>query len=247
MTDTTCSTDGCDGVIRYKQLRLCHACYRRLKRWGDVHGGGPRQRKDRASGCLVVEDDKVCGLPCVGQDMCRMHYMRNVRNGDPLVAKPKGGPPQAITPERQCTKCGETKPTDEFPWRVQRKGRRIRHAWCALCLAAYYREHGKANADRKAEQGQRYRYRKLKNWVEDVDRAERFMRDGGLCGICGLAADPDDWHLDHVRPVSKGGEHSYANTQVSHPLCNKVKRDRLLPLPDAAILTLRVAQQALAA
>lgn len=64
-------------------------------------------------------------------------------------------------------------------------------------------------------------------FVEDVDRSVVWQRDQGVCGICGLPADPDNWHLDHVIPLSRGGEHSYANTRVSHPPCNIRKRDRL--------------------
>jgi 5-methylcytosine-specific restriction endonuclease McrA len=31
------------------------------------------------------------------------------------------------------------------------------------------------------------------------------------------------WDLDHVIPLSKGGEHSYDNVQVTHPSCNRKK------------------------
>jgi 5-methylcytosine-specific restriction endonuclease McrA len=59
--------------------------------------------------------------------------------------------------------------------------------------------------------------------VEKVDALLVWERDAGLCGICGEAADPTDWHLDHIVPVSRGGEHSYANVQVTHPFCNRRK------------------------
>ena len=60
--------------------------------------------------------------------------------------------------------------------------------------------------------------------VERVDRAVVFARDGARCGICGWGPlNPDRWDLDHVIPVSKGGVHSYANVQSSHPYCNDSK------------------------
>lgn len=59
--------------------------------------------------------------------------------------------------------------------------------------------------------------------VERVYRAKVWQRDGGICGLCGEAADPADWHLDHVVPIARGGEHSYANVQVAHPGCNRKK------------------------
>ena len=60
-------------------------------------------------------------------------------------------------------------------------------------------------------------------FVEDIDRDLVWARDGGTCGICGEAADPDDWQLDHIHPLSRGGLHEYSNVQVSHPHCNRKK------------------------
>lgn len=67
------------------------------------------------------------------------------------------------------------------------------------------------------------RARKRDLFVEKVYRPKVFKRDGGICGICHKAVDPANWHLDHIRPLSRGGEHSYANTQVAHPACNQRK------------------------
>ena len=66
-------------------------------------------------------------------------------------------------------------------------------------------------------------------WVEYVDHAVVWDRDGGICYLCGLPADPDNWHLDHVKPLVLKGEHSYANTAVSHPVCNQRKGGRPWP------------------
>lgn len=66
---------------------------------------------------------------------------------------------------------------------------------------------------------------------ERLDRLTVWERDGGICGICQEPADPDNWHLDHVIPLSRGGDHTFANTQVSHPRCNLKKGARL---PSAA-------------
>lgn len=90
-------------------------------------------------------------------------------------------------------------------------------------VAAWKRDHPERNADHTAA----YYARKIGAWDEDVDRLAVWERDGGICGICGEIADPQDWQLDHVIPLSREGRHSYANTQVSHPPCNAWKRDRL--------------------
>lgn len=67
--------------------------------------------------------------------------------------------------------------------------------------------------------------------VEVVDRQVVWERDGGICGICGHPADPESWQLDHIvpvipRPGQPQGEHSYANTRVSHAACNARKGNR---------------------
>lgn len=56
--------------------------------------------------------------------------------------------------------------------------------------------------------------------VERIYRKVVFERDGGRCHICHKLVDPTYWHLDHLVPLSKGGEHSYRNVAVAHPACN---------------------------
>lgn len=51
-------------------------------------------------------------------------------------------------------------------------------------------------------------------------------RDGDVCQICYDVVEPGDLHLDHIKPWSKGGEHSVANLRVTHSLCNMRKAAR---------------------
>lgn len=51
-----------------------------------------------------------------------------------------------------------------------------------------------------------------------------FARDSHRCQYCGDRADT----LDHVRPRSRGGEHSWNNVVAACRRCNTQKRDRLL-------------------
>lgn len=57
-------------------------------------------------------------------------------------------------------------------------------------------------------------------FVETVSAKVVFERDEGVCGICHEPVDPLDYHVDHIVAISVGGLHSYANSQVAHPLCN---------------------------
>lgn len=50
----------------------------------------------------------------------------------------------------------------------------------------------------------------------------------GVCGICGEDVDPLDFHVDHIIPLARGGEHSYDNTQPACPPCNLRKGAKLI-------------------
>ena len=61
-------------------------------------------------------------------------------------------------------------------------------------------------------------------FVEAVDPRVVFERDQGICGICREQVDPmSPWEMDHIAPILRGGEHSYANVQLAHRRCNRSK------------------------
>lgn len=72
-----------------------------------------------------------------------------------------------------------------------------------------------------------YRAKKRAQFVEDVDPDVVYRMHGGMCGICKQFVPEDDFHVDHVVPVSKGGLHGYINVQPAHPLCNLKKGARV--------------------
>lgn len=95
-------------------------------------------------------------------------------------------------------------------------------------LLEQMREYQKRNLAKYRTYGRAYHARK---WgapnVELVDRWQVLAVANGLCGICLTAVDPDDFHVDHIVPLSAGGDHTYANTQPAHPACNLRKGARL--------------------
>ncbi len=75
---------------------------------------------------------------------------------------------------------------------------------------------------------------------EDVQRLEVAERGGWICHLCDDPIDPNasyqlengknnPWYLniDHVIPLSKGGEHSYANCKPAHARCNNRKWNKM--------------------
>lgn len=60
-----------------------------------------------------------------------------------------------------------------------------------------------------------------------VDPLTVYARGRGICGICSKPVPTDAFNVDHIIPLARGGEHSYANTQPAHPSCNFRKGARL--------------------
>lgn len=63
-----------------------------------------------------------------------------------------------------------------------------------------------------------------------VDLRRLYLRDKGVCGVCGLPVpfdnDPENiWGAtrDHIVPLAVGGEHTYGNCQLAHRICNSLK------------------------
>lgn len=68
-----------------------------------------------------------------------------------------------------------------------------------------------------------------------VTDSEIFERDGWRCQLCGdpvlpfiKGLHPRQASIDHIVPVSKGGEHVAANLQLAQLGCNSAKRDRMV-------------------
>lgn len=59
--------------------------------------------------------------------------------------------------------------------------------------------------------------------VEFVRRREVYERDQGVCHVCEKHVAWDDYDMDHVVPLGKGGDHTYANVKVAHAACNRAR------------------------
>jgi 5-methylcytosine-specific restriction endonuclease McrA len=76
--------------------------------------------------------------------------------------------------------------------------------------------------------------RKRAATVEAVNPYRVFRRDGWRCYLCGCDTPeelrgkhmPNSPELEHVVPIARGGEHSYANVRCSCRACNLIKGDR---------------------
>ena len=71
----------------------------------------------------------------------------------------------------------------------------------------------------------------------DITLEELYNRAGGTCALCGRSCDYNDYvfrgsvfiagneypSIDHIRPLSRGGSHTWANVQLVHRRCNSIK------------------------
>ena len=90
-------------------------------------------------------------------------------------------------------------------------------------------------------------YRKRNRYKEiTVDRGINLYklakRDNNICQLCGLRVDWEDYSktdstivcgnmypsIDHVKPISLGGLHSWDNVQLAHRICNTRKNNRFI-------------------
>ena len=64
--------------------------------------------------------------------------------------------------------------------------------------------------------------------VERIHKKAIIARDNSTCYLCSRVLTPNEITLDHVVPVSRGGNHTNDNLRVACRPCNSGKRDLLL-------------------
>ena len=121
---------------------------------------------------------------------------------------------RAVAAAGQCESCG----SEIIKYRTKRR-------FCADC----------ATARKNRADNVRGRLRRMKTKTVRVTMTPReiWERDGGRCGICRKKIDiqikwPDRRALaiDHIVPLSKGGEDTPENLQATHAACNGRKNNK---------------------
>jgi hypothetical protein len=98
--------------------------------------------------------------------------------------------PMALT--RQCSRCGEVKPVEDFAWRRKEKGQR--DSFCRPCRSAYGKEHYETNRQRYIEQAAVVKRARM---VERTRYLIEFFA-AHPCVDCG-ETDPVVLEFDHLR------------------------------------------------
>jgi 5-methylcytosine-specific restriction endonuclease McrA len=59
-----------------------------------------------------------------------------------------------------------------------------------------------------------------------VDLRKVYAHHKGVCGICYQPVSFDEFAIDHIKPLSRGGPHVFENLQPAHKSCNSRKGSR---------------------
>lgn len=119
---------------------------------------------------------------------------------------------------KQCSKCSETKPLDQFYGQGRSR--------CIICerKQARYRMGRQENKLRIALRDSKKAARKYGAYDDLTydDVAYNFAMAGGRCAYCGGLSG--ELQLEHICPLSRNGQNTLGNITSSCPTCNRDKR-----------------------
>lgn len=131
--------------------------------------------------------------------------------------------------------------------RLSTTAAQVRMTFCACGCVIDTRRKRCQDCARKLENKNhenRRRVKLRKAWKDsDISLVALYRRDAGRCWLCGGECDWSDREetpiaivcgdkypsIDHVVPLSKGGEHSWENVRLAHRICNSIKSDSIPP------------------
>lgn len=182
---------------------LCNAHWLNLQRHGSAVV--PRRRIKGTPGITVCIVDG-CGDAVKSRDYCSLHYSRVIRFGEPepqgIRRKLYARIPEGATCEWDG--CGE--PVDGL----------------GLCASHYAKQHRAKNSMRYKVYGLQRRARVDQAFVCDYSPEQvssRMKYWGDKCWMCGGPFE----HIDHVKPLAKGGKDCPSNMRPACRSCNSGK------------------------
>lgn len=200
-----CIIDGCDAPNVGRGW--CSKHWTRWSRHGSPTARMPGEVVDGKRICSTCREDKPLDQFYADYSECRACCTRRMR-----AHRKRNPPPLVQTHPQSCDGCGATFPANK---------RRSRY--CSReCLETFRHKANWINVVTR-------RARERDALVERFDRIEIFERDNWTCGICGDPVDPNAPRhgsrsrypsIDHIIPISRGGEHSRANVQTACLGCN---------------------------
>lgn len=72
------------------------------------------------------------------------------------------------------------------------------------------------------------RDREKRESISNLERMAIYNKFKGKCGICGKFVPYNEYTIDHIIPLAKGGTNKADNLQCAHRWCNLIKQDFML-------------------
>lgn len=215
----TCTIDDC--YRRHLARGYCGAHYNRWKRHGDPLGLTYRPGPD------VAEGEKWCRRCDSVKSVEDFGYSARARDGKRGMCKECNRAATAEWAAANQDKVVEYRRANKEHFReyyaeyrrLNAERERERHERYRAENSGSIREYQKANPHKFWESGYRQRAKKFgfAPSVEAFTRDDLIGRWGDACYLCG-----GDWdQLEHVTPVSRGGEHSLSNCRPVCEPCNR--------------------------
>lgn len=148
-----------------------------------------------------------------------------------------------------CDNCIAMIKAEQEELRAMWEGKIVQCAECGKEFEKQYLKNYYCSDRCKRRAGNRTREVRRRKKLEDNGRVDMsisliklYKKDRGICYICGGKCDINDYiysdeghfiaggnypSIDHVRPVSRGGTHTWDNVRLAHRICNSQKNDRM--------------------
>ena len=161
----------------------------------------------------------VCGERRKQEEAAKLEAERWTRQEEKIKAFWKQPFQQISIPMSVCKECGT--------YYISTKG--------GFCSDECRRKHANRIHDRRLMRARRI--------DKSITLTKLYKRDHGVCWLCGGKCDYNDYSkdengyfvvghnypsIDHVYPLSKGGNHEWGNVKLAHHYCNTVKNDKVV-------------------
>lgn len=136
-------------------------------------------------------------------------------------------PVNKLYPFSTCTLCGVTKPTTRSNFGTKKNGKP--RPWCRECSRKKTNEHAASNRELGRD-----RARKRKELLESIGVVNEHLQYRELllrkqsykCYFCEAPINEASVEIDHLTPLSRGGDNSISNLAACCSSCNKAKTDK---------------------
>lgn len=133
-----------------------------------------------------------------------------------------------------CISCNKYKKSGDMSNHIRSKNGKSNT--CRECVSKTSVMWSKNNRDRDLAKCSLRYARKKTSTVENVSRDSLVSKYGSTCYICGVEtitdvkykSEPNYRQVEHVIPLSRGGEHSYRNCRIVCLKCNTSKSNKTL-------------------